>query len=173
MSHPTTTPKFFPRTRLTLACLLGGAAIALAAGGCHKPPPVVQQSGPLPVNSFMRVWGSALELPKQDAISSLHVRDNTIYVYSKSGQVNGLSRDTGVLQFTYHVKNGGSDMRPPIVLKDSIVYPTLMTLEVRRSNGAALELYRAFDYRAVGVRPNYYVDEGEDAIVMVKELRKR
>ena len=50
---------------------------------------------------------------------------------------------------------------------------TLMTLEVRRSNGAALELYRAFDYRAVGVRPNYYVDEGEDAIVMVKELRKR
>jgi [ribosomal protein S18]-alanine N-acetyltransferase len=49
---------------------------------------------------------------------------------------------------------------------------TLMTLEVRRSNTAALELYRSFDYRAVGVRPNYYVDEGEDAIVMVKELRK-
>jgi [ribosomal protein S18]-alanine N-acetyltransferase len=48
-----------------------------------------------------------------------------------------------------------------------------MTLEVRRSNIAALELYRAFDYRAVGVRPNYYVDEGEDAIVMVKELRRR
>jgi ribosomal-protein-alanine N-acetyltransferase len=49
---------------------------------------------------------------------------------------------------------------------------TLMTLEVRRSNLAALELYREFDYRAVGVRPNYYVDEGEDAIVMVKELKK-
>jgi [ribosomal protein S18]-alanine N-acetyltransferase len=48
----------------------------------------------------------------------------------------------------------------------------LMTLEVRRSNGAALDLYRDFDFRAVGVRPNYYVDEGEDAIVMVKELRK-
>ena len=48
----------------------------------------------------------------------------------------------------------------------------LMTLEVRRSNLAALDLYRQFDYRAVGVRPNYYVDEGEDAIVMVKELKK-
>ncbi|TMB10758.1 MAG: ribosomal-protein-alanine N-acetyltransferase [Deltaproteobacteria bacterium] len=47
----------------------------------------------------------------------------------------------------------------------------LLTLEVRRSNQAALELYREFDYRAVGVRPNYYVDEGEDAIVMVKELK--
>ncbi len=48
----------------------------------------------------------------------------------------------------------------------------LMTLEVRRSNQAALDLYRDFDYRAVGVRPNYYVDEGEDAIVMVKELKR-
>jgi len=48
----------------------------------------------------------------------------------------------------------------------------LMTLEVRRSNAAALELYREFEYRAVGVRPNYYVDEGEDAIVMVKELKR-
>jgi len=47
----------------------------------------------------------------------------------------------------------------------------LLTLEVRRSNQAALDLYREFDYRAVGVRPNYYVDEGEDAIVMVKELK--
>jgi ribosomal-protein-alanine N-acetyltransferase len=48
----------------------------------------------------------------------------------------------------------------------------LLTLEVRRSNQGALELYREFEYRAVGVRPNYYVDEGEDAIVMVKELKK-
>jgi ribosomal-protein-alanine N-acetyltransferase len=47
-----------------------------------------------------------------------------------------------------------------------------MTLEVRRSNQGALDLYREFDYRAVGVRPNYYVDEGEDAIVMVKELKR-
>jgi ribosomal-protein-alanine N-acetyltransferase len=49
---------------------------------------------------------------------------------------------------------------------------SLMTLEVRRSNQGALELYRQFDYRAVGIRPNYYVDEGEDAIVMVKELKR-
>jgi len=50
---------------------------------------------------------------------------------------------------------------------------SLITLEVRRSNQAALELYRQFEYRAVGVRPNYYVDEGEDAIVMVKELKRQ
>ncbi|MFZ5468031.1 MAG: ribosomal protein S18-alanine N-acetyltransferase [Myxococcota bacterium] len=47
---------------------------------------------------------------------------------------------------------------------------TLATLEVRRGNTAAIELYRAFGFRQVGVRPNYYVDEGEDAIVMNAEL---
>ncbi len=47
---------------------------------------------------------------------------------------------------------------------------TLATLEVRRSNEAALSLYRAYGFRAVGIRPNYYVDEGEDAIVMVLDF---
>lgn len=42
----------------------------------------------------------------------------------------------------------------------------LVTLEVRRSNGPALALYRALGYREVAVRPRYYAEEGEDAIVM-------
>ena len=46
----------------------------------------------------------------------------------------------------------------------------LATLEVRRSNASAIALYRGLGYRQVGVRPNYYVDEGEDAIVMVLDL---
>jgi ribosomal-protein-alanine N-acetyltransferase len=46
----------------------------------------------------------------------------------------------------------------------------LMTLEVRRSNAAALRIYRRFGFRAVGVRPNYYTEDQEDAIVMVFDL---
>jgi ribosomal-protein-alanine N-acetyltransferase len=46
----------------------------------------------------------------------------------------------------------------------------IATLEVRRSNVPALSLYRAIGYRQVGVRPNYYAEEREDAIVMVKAL---
>jgi [ribosomal protein S18]-alanine N-acetyltransferase len=48
---------------------------------------------------------------------------------------------------------------------------TSATLEVRRSNTPALALYRALGYREVGVRPNYYAEEREDAIVMVVDLR--
>jgi [ribosomal protein S18]-alanine N-acetyltransferase len=46
----------------------------------------------------------------------------------------------------------------------------ISTLEVRRSNEGAIALYRAIGYRQVGVRPNYYAEENEDAIVMVKQL---
>lgn len=46
----------------------------------------------------------------------------------------------------------------------------MITLEVRRSNEAAQRLYRRFDFRSVGVRPNYYADDQEDAIVMLRDL---
>ncbi len=43
-------------------------------------------------------------------------------------------------------------------------------LEVRRSNAPAIALYRSMGYREVGVRPRYYAEDGEDALVMDKEL---
>ncbi len=46
----------------------------------------------------------------------------------------------------------------------------MATLEVRRSNAPAIALYRELGYRQVGVRPNYYAEEGEDAIVMVLDF---
>jgi [ribosomal protein S18]-alanine N-acetyltransferase len=45
-----------------------------------------------------------------------------------------------------------------------------VTLEVRRSNAAAQRLYRRFAFRAVGVRPKYYAEDQEDAIVMLLEM---
>jgi ribosomal-protein-alanine N-acetyltransferase len=46
----------------------------------------------------------------------------------------------------------------------------LVTLEVRRSNDTAQRLYRRFGFKSVGVRPNYYADDNEDAVVMIREL---
>jgi [ribosomal protein S18]-alanine N-acetyltransferase len=49
-----------------------------------------------------------------------------------------------------------------------------VTLEVRRSNAAAIKLYRKLDFESIGIRPRYYADtvseQGEDAIVMMKTL---
>ena len=44
-------------------------------------------------------------------------------------------RDTGVLQATYNIKGGSTELRPPIVLKEHVVYPTLTTLEVYMRDG--------------------------------------
>jgi [ribosomal protein S18]-alanine N-acetyltransferase len=46
----------------------------------------------------------------------------------------------------------------------------LILLEVRRSNRAAIRLYRKLGFTAMGVRPRYYSDNGEDAIEMVLTL---
>ncbi|MDP9023281.1 MAG: ribosomal protein S18-alanine N-acetyltransferase [Actinomycetota bacterium] len=40
------------------------------------------------------------------------------------------------------------------------------TLEVRHTNVAARELYRGVGFVPVGVRPGYYDDTGEDAVIM-------
>jgi [ribosomal protein S18]-alanine N-acetyltransferase len=41
-----------------------------------------------------------------------------------------------------------------------------LTLEVRRSNDAAIQLYERIGFRAAGLRRRYYQDNGEDALIM-------
>ncbi len=40
------------------------------------------------------------------------------------------------------------------------------TLEVRVSNHGAIAMYERFGFRSAGVRPRYYHDNGEDALIM-------
>jgi ribosomal-protein-alanine N-acetyltransferase len=40
------------------------------------------------------------------------------------------------------------------------------TLEVRVSNRAAIAMYEDLGFRSAGVRPRYYQDNGEDALIM-------
>jgi len=44
-----------------------------------------------------------------------------------------------------------------------------ITLEVRKSNNAAISLYEKFGFKSLGVRKNYYQDNGEDALIMWTE----
>jgi ribosomal-protein-alanine N-acetyltransferase len=45
-----------------------------------------------------------------------------------------------------------------------------VTLEVRRSNQGAIDLYKSFGFRVEGVRKGYYSDNLEDALIMVSPL---
>jgi len=46
----------------------------------------------------------------------------------------------------------------------------LITLEVRESNAAAINLYRKFGFRIVGKRIGYYHKPDEDAVIMGLEM---
>lgn len=46
-----------------------------------------------------------------------------------------------------------------------------MTLEVRKSNEVAQSLYKKYGFESCGVRPKYYSDTKEDAVIMWKELK--
>jgi ribosomal-protein-alanine N-acetyltransferase len=46
----------------------------------------------------------------------------------------------------------------------------IVILEVRRSNRAAIKLYRGLGFTALGVRPRYYADNDEDAVEMILAL---
>lgn len=54
-------------------------------------------------------------------------------------------------------------------LKRGIRYATL---EVRRSNMGAIRLYEKLGFRSVGIRRGYYSDTGEDAIVMMLNIKQ-
>ena len=43
---------------------------------------------------------------------------------------------------------------------------TKATLEVRVNNSAAISLYEKFDFIKEGIREKYYIDNGEDALIM-------
>jgi ribosomal-protein-alanine N-acetyltransferase len=44
-------------------------------------------------------------------------------------------------------------------------------LEVRRSNDSARKLYEKFGFQVIAVRPNYYTQPREDALLMALELK--
>lgn len=43
-------------------------------------------------------------------------------------------------------------------------------LEVRESNTIAINLYTGYGFRTIGLRPGYYQDTGEDAVLMRKDF---
>jgi len=48
-----------------------------------------------------------------------------------------------------------------------------LTLDVRSSNHPAIEMYRKMGFRKRGLRPHYYADNGEDALIMALKLKGR
>ena len=66
----------------------------------------------------------------------------------------------------YRGKKVGAGLMTELIIEAKKRGATRMTLEVRPSNTAALALYDKFGFKDCGRRPHYYLDNGEDAVIM-------
>ena len=69
----------------------------------------------------------------------------------------------------YRHKGIGRRLLGQALLSGSERGATQSTLEVRRSNLTAQALYRQFGFTTAGMRPRYYRDNGEDALILTLE----
>ena len=130
--------------RKHLANLLFCAAASLSPlmPGCSKPieaPEPIPAAAPVPINAFVRSWAQALELPAGDDVKAVHVRENYVFAYTRSGQAIAMARDTGRLQWIAQIrKTDRGGMHPPVLLEKRVVIPTSSTLEVFEMTEGAL-----------------------------------
>ena len=173
--------------RTTIVACLAAALFATAAG-CGKGPKAQPAADkPLPLQSFSRQWATDLQL-KGDTLTSLHVRDTSVFGYTRQGRVASLGRESGNIQYWVTVKTGATSLHPPVVMDERlsfrrpikaakykeeaqweavdatpVVFPTVTTLEVyNRVDGqfvTSVDLKSAIRSDAVGRAGTVYLGE--------------
>jgi len=120
---------------------------------------------------YPRPWSISLFL------SELALRSSRSYIVAKhGGQVVGygglmMTMDDGhvttiAVDPAWHRQRIGTRLLVTLAREARRRGASSMTLEVRVSNSGAQALYRRFGFAPVGIRRGYYIETGEDAIVM-------
>ncbi|MGH2773746.1 MAG: ribosomal protein S18-alanine N-acetyltransferase [Actinomycetota bacterium] len=120
---------------------------------------------------YLRPWSAALFLQeiarRADRWYLVAKVENTVIGYGGL-MTSGLEAHitTIAVDPLYHGRHIGTKLF--LALMDAAVERGAQTvsLEVRKSNTAAQAMYEKFGFQPVGVRKGYYVETGEDALVM-------
>lgn len=148
--------------RLAALALAAAAALGTVAvvGGCSDTSGTPAPIGDLRAPSLARQWAANLQLNSGDEVASVHVRDDWVIVYSKKGRAYALRRSDGTPVFAVEVPGGSFRLWAPVVLKDSIVFPTTDTLEVYDLIGVhtrSISMRAAIRADCVGERTGVFV----------------
>lgn len=99
-------------------------------------------------------------------------KDNgKIIGYAGFWSVSGEGDITNIAVLPEYRKRGiASALLESVIKKSRSLDLSLLTLEVRKSNFAAQNLYSKFGFEIIGERKRYYSDNHEDALIMTKKL---
>lgn len=142
-----------------LMCWMIG--IVAMAGGCEswsRQSPT-DKIVPIAPENFVRQWSADLPL-ERSSVEALHVRNEAIFIYSTGHMAYVLDRASGTLLHIDPVTSGRTQLLPPVVLEDEIVYPTNAVLEVYDKSGKKLrsiDLESSIRSPAVGSGKNIYI----------------
>lgn len=135
------------------------------------------------VTSTVDIERSCFPMPWTRGTFIAELRDNRLaryYVAEIGGQVVGYggmwliideAHITNIAVYPDHRGKGvGRRIVEKLIEESKKLNIRKMSLEVRRSNIVAQSLYKKFGFVACGVRPAYYQDNGEDALIMWLEF---
>lgn len=125
-------------------------------------------------NSFSVPWtrGSFEKEIKKNLLSKYYVAvvEEKVVAYGGMWLIIDEAHVTNIaVQPEYRGKKIGKELVSFMIQEARGLGINKMTLEVRRSNTVAQNLYKALGFIPCGVRPGYYHDNGEDAIIMWKD----
>ena len=134
----------------------------------------VDQIAELERACFSTPWS---ETQLEDALYN----DNACFIVAEDGEggVLGYAGLTTVLDEGYinniaveeHArKHGVASALLDCFVRFAAVNLAFLTLEVRKSNAAAISLYEKFGFQQVGLRKGFYSHPREDAIIMTREF---
>lgn len=120
---------------------------------------------------YPRPWSSALFLQEIARKSDRHymVARHAGQVVGYAGMMTaGPEAHITTIAVDPEVHRQGIGMKMMIALADTAIerHCRSISLEVRKSNSGAQRLYERFGFQPVGIRRGYYIETGEDAIVM-------
>lgn len=145
------------------------------------PAPVVRRAHPDDITAILSIEGRSNAVPwsRQLFAKELQRTEGATLVATHADQVVGFIACAGqgdawhILNLTVdpgHRRRGLGGMLVDAVIAQLHGRPyDRYTLEVRVSNHAAIRLYRSRGFVDSGVRPRYYSDNQEDALIMWRE----
>lgn len=120
-------------------------------------------------DAFLSPWSAAmfvLELAKPTSICLAAVNGSQLVGYLICSNFDGVWHLLNICVVSTQRRQRVADQLLQQMLVKCGDWTARYTLEVRRSNTAAIKLYERNGFAAAGIRSGYYQDNGEDAIIM-------